>query len=121
MNIIIYEINNNTIIEEKIKKSKEIICLKEKDINKDIRIINSFEEVKRYRQWWIESQYDNKYENETEIKENCKIEINNKIIPFSYFYRFKEKGKYIIKYSFKNNIIKTSFMFFECILKMLEI
>ena len=31
MNIIIYEINNNTTIEEKIEKSKEFIFLKEKE------------------------------------------------------------------------------------------
>ena len=56
MNIIIYEINNSKIIEEKRVKSKEIIYpkekenyiigeieIKEEDINKDIRIINSFE------------------------------------------------------------------------------
>ena len=88
------------------------IEIKEEDINKDIRIINSFEEDKRNNEWEDEED-DYKYENEKEIKENCKIEINNKIISFSYFYKFKEKGKYIIKYSFKNNINKTYFMFYE--------
>ena len=127
MNIIIYEINNSTIIEKKIEKSKEFIFLKEtenyiigeieireEDINKDIRIINSFEEVKRNKRWWEDKEDDYKYENEKEIKENCKIEINNKIISFSYFYKFKEKGKYKIKYSFKNNINKTDYMFYRC-------
>ena len=50
--------------EEKKEKCKELICLKEQknyiiseieikeeDINKDIRIINSFEEVKRKLKW----------------------------------------------------------------------
>ena len=95
MNIIIYEINNSKIIEE---KSKEIICpkekenyiigeieIKEEDINKDIRIINSFEEVKRIIKL-KDCKDDYKYENEKEIKENCIIEINDKIIPFSYYY-----------------------------------
>ena len=42
------------------------------------------------------------------------MEINNETILFSYFYKFKEKGKYIIKYLFKNNINKIDFMFYEC-------
>ena len=100
----------------KVNKEKENyiiseIEIKEEDINKDIRIINSFEEVKRNNKL-EDSKNDYKYENEKEIKDNCKIEINNKIIPFSYFYKFKEIGKYIIKYLFKNNISKTDYMFF---------
>ena len=55
-----------------------------------------------------------KYNNEEEIKENCEIKINNKIIEFCYFYEFKEKGKYIIEYSFLKNIKKTDFMFCGC-------
>ena len=64
MNIIIYEINNSKIIEDKKESSKEIRCpkekenyiigeieMKEEDINKDIRIINSFEEVKRINEF----------------------------------------------------------------------
>ena len=103
MDIIINEINNSKIIEDKKEESKEIIGpkekenyiigeieIKEEDINKDIRIINSFEEVKRINEWEDEED-DYKYENEKQIKENCKIEINDKIIPFSYFYKFKEK------------------------------
>ena len=38
---------------------------------------------------------DNKYENEKEIKEKCKIKINGNVIPFAYFYKFDKKGKYI--------------------------
>ena len=76
------KINENYIIGE--------IDIKNEDINKDIRIINSFEECKRiYNR--KDDKDDYKYENEKEIKEICKIEINNKIIPFSYFYKFKEK------------------------------
>ena len=36
----------------------------------------------------------------------CKIKINNKIILFSYFYKFKKEGKYTINYSFRDNITK---------------
>ena len=58
------KINNNNIIIAEIE-------IKEDNINKNIRIINSFEQYK------IEREYDNeeddyKYENEKEIKENCK-------------------------------------------------
>ena len=43
---------------------------------------------------------ENKYINEEEIKEKCIIEINNKIIPFTYYYKFNKKGKFTIKYRF---------------------
>ena len=41
--------------------------------------------------------YKKEWENEKEIKENCEIRINDIIIPFSYFCKFKKKGKYKIK------------------------
>ena len=100
---IIYLIEDNYIISE--------INTKEEDINKDMRLINSFENVNPD---WIDKKDYNKYENEKEIKENCEIEINNKNIGFIYNYKFKEKGKYIIKYIFRNIITKTDFMFYGC-------
>ena len=57
---------------------------------------------------------DYKYENEKEIKENCEIKINNSIIPFSYFYKFKLTGKYKIQYSFKILLSKINYMFYGC-------
>ena len=66
------------------------IVIKENDINKDIRIINSYEEYQRNE---IFSEYKEEYENENEIKENCEIKINDRIIPFSYYYEFKKEGK----------------------------
>ena len=95
------ENNNNYITAE--------IYIKEEDINKNIRIINSYEEDRRSENWEIEDEY----KNEDEIKK-CEIKINNEIIPFNYFYKFKSKGKYIIQYSFKNNINKTCCMFSDC-------
>jgi len=68
--------------------------------NINTRIINSYEECNR------KFELDDKYKNEKEIKEKCKIKINNEMISFSYFYKFKKKGKYSIKYSFKDNITK---------------
>ena len=93
--------NNNCIIAE--------INIKKHDINKDIRIINSYEEYMRS----IKREIENKFTNEDEIKK-CEIKINYELIPFNYFYKFKSKGKYIIQYSFKNNINKTCYMFFGC-------
>ena len=56
------------------------------------------------------------YENENEIKNNIVIQINDNIIPFSYFYDFKKPGKYIIKYIFKNLLTKTVCFFADCTL-----
>ena len=88
----IEEKNENYILAE--------INIEEYYINKDIRIINTFEENKRIYDLDDEED-DYKYENEKEIKENCIIKINNKRIPFNYIYKFKEKGKFIIKYFLK--------------------
>ncbi len=79
--------------------------------NQNERIINSYEEVNRNKVFF---EYKKEYENEKEIKDNCEIRINNKIIKFCYFYEFKEKGKYNIKYIFKNNIKNCNYMFKDC-------
>ena len=50
---------------------------------------------------------------EEEIKK-CKIKINNKLIPFNYFYKFESEGKYIIKYFFKIYLTKTNYLFSSC-------
>ena len=96
----IKELNN---IEENENYILAEINIEEDNINEDIRIINSFEEYKRINDL-DDKEDDYKYENEKEIKEKCIIKINNKRIPFSYIYKFKEKGKFIIKYLFKKNI-----------------
>ena len=99
---------NNYIIAE--------IEIKEKDINKDVLIINSFEHYRKKLKNEVKIKIEdmNKWGNEEEIKENCKIEINNEIIPFTHFYKFNEAGKHTIKYMFINNLTKTNHMFFEC-------
>ena len=101
------EKNENYILAE--------INIEEENINKDIRIINSFEEFKReYNDLDYEEEDDYKYRNEKEIKDNCIIKINNRKIKFQYFYKFKEKGKFNIKYSFKKNIKNLACIFSEC-------
>ena len=97
--------NRNFIIGE--------IYIKPNDINKDIRIINTFENYKR--QIGIVNKMDDwKYENEYEIVTNTEIKINGIINKFSYFYKFPRAGKYIIQYSFKNYLTKTNHMFWGC-------
>jgi len=107
---------NNININNKVNIIIGEIYIKEDDINKYIRIINSFENVKRENIFILGGndiwEYEN--ENEKEIKENIEIKINGKIIDFTYDYKFNKEGKYIIEYSFKNNLTKTCFMFYEC-------
>ena len=101
--------------EEKIIKEIDNYIIGEFDIkedNKNIIIINSYEQIKRERPFG--EYYKKECENEKEIKENCEIRINDKIISFSYFYKFNKKGKYIIKYIFKQNITKLNNMFSFC-------
>ena len=97
--------NNNYIIAE--------VEIEEEDINKKIRIINSYEEFKRINDLKV-GEDDYKYENEKEIKENYEIKINNNIIAFNYYYEFKKKGKYKIEYRFKNKLSKICYMFSNC-------
>ena len=95
--------DNNYIIAE--------IIIKDEDVNKDIRILNSHEE---YLRTHPKSSLKGKiYNNEDEIKK-CEIYINDELIPFNYFHKFKTKGKYIIKYIFKNNLTNMAFMFYYC-------
>ena len=99
------------------KETKNIIIgeieIKSENVNRDVRIINSFENVKRDEKK-DDKDDDWKYENEKEIKENTEIEINGELIKFSYHYTFTKEGKYKIIYSFKNNLTKTNNMFYEC-------
>ena len=100
----ILENDNNIIIGE--------IYINENNINKDIQIINSYENLKT--EYFIDKEDDYKYENEKEIKENIEIKINKKLIGFSYTYRFEKEGQYKIEYLFKNNLTKTNHMFCGC-------
>ena len=97
------EVKEPKIEKQRSKSNKELeenenyilaeINIEKDDVNEDIRIINTFEKHKRINDLDDEED-DYKYKNEKEIKEKCTIKINNKRIPFNYFYKFKEKGKY---------------------------
>ena len=104
-NIIINENTNNIIIGE--------INISKDDINKDIQIINSFENYKRNKPK-LKVENEDKYMNEKEINENIEIKINEKKIKFTYKYKFKKEGKYTIEYLFKKNLTKTCYLFCEC-------
>ena len=117
-NEINYENKLNYIIAE--------INLEEKDINKDIRIINSFEEDTRsrikekqelseewYKKYLPNGKFNESFINEEEVK-NCEIKINDELIPFNYFHKFDKKGKYQIKYSFNKPLSRTNDMFDRC-------
>ena len=100
-----HENSDNFIIAE--------LDINEKNINKDIRILNSYEEFSRT----LENEQilikDNIYKNEDEIRK-CQIKINDRLIPFNYVYKFKLKGNYVLKYSFQTIINKTDLMFADC-------
>ena len=110
--------NINSIVNDIIKKEKSIsiiigeIIIKNEDINKEIRIINSYDESFRKRNF---SKIMDEFKNEKNIKDCCKIKINGNLIsPFQYFYKFQNEGKYIIKYSFSNMLPNINYMFSDC-------
>ena len=108
-------INNSFILNNNLSNDNYIIAeinIKDDDVNKNIRILNSIEEYKRSLSF-EDKIIKKEEENEQEIKK-CEIRINNELIPFNYFYKFKKKGKYLIKYSFKNYLTKTNYMFSDC-------
>ena len=102
------EINNNN----NLNNNNYIIAeIEVDDVNKYYRILNSYEESRRTN--IFNTAIEEKYKNEEEIKQ-CEIRINNELIPFNYYYKFKNKGKYQIKYSFNNYLTKTNDMFCRC-------
>jgi len=110
-----YKKYEKEIEENKIKKNIIIgeFNISLNDINKDIQIINSFENHKKKRT--LQNKKDDyKYNNEKEIKEDIEIKINGKKIKFSYFYKFNKEGEYRIEYVFKKNKSKINYMFYNC-------
>jgi surface protein len=109
--------NINSIVNDIIKKEKSIhiiigeIIIEKEDINKEIRIINSYDESFRERKFKI---IDN-FRNEKNIKDSCQIKINGNLLSsFQYFYKFQQEGKHIIKYSFSNLLPGINYMFSGC-------
>ena len=91
-----------------IKYSNYIIAeieILEKDINRDIRIINDIIREKLIAKFDLDIQF---YFNDQINRENIEIEIDGKIIPFSKYYNFKEKGIHILKYYINKNLSNLS-------------
>ena len=86
------------------------IDIKDDQVNNDIIILNSLEESKRI---FLETEKGKEEINEEEIK-NCKITIDNELIPLSYKHKFKNKGKHSIQYLFINGLTKTNYLFLGC-------
>ena len=82
------------------------------NINKDLLIINSYEERMKKSNENIEKNND-EFKNEKEIKE-CEIQINGENINFSYVYSFKKKGINKITYLFKKKLYNINYMFSGC-------
>ena len=95
--------HNNYIIAE--------IDIKDENVNKDIRIINSYEEYMRKN--LPSDEIKKELMNEEQIKQS-EIRINEQLIPFNYYYKFTQKGKYFIKYSYNNYLTNMSYMFCGC-------
>ena len=83
----IQKINTEILYNSYKKYEKEINKI---ELNKDIQIINSFENSKRENSK-INLENESKYENEKEIKENIEITIDGKYIDFSYNYKFRRR------------------------------
>ena len=114
------------LFEEFLKYSKDIgnckkidnfikgeIKIGQEDINKEIRIINSYDNVKKSLKEKIKKE-EEYYKNEKELKENIEIKINGENIKFSYFYKFEEEGDYKIDYLFKKDLTNANHIFYDC-------
>ena len=110
------KIEQEEIEQEEVEQEDNFIIaqinIKKKEINKFIRIINSYEEYMGY-QGHNDYYLEESVKNEKEIKQ-CEIKINEKKVQFTYFYAFENEGIYTIKYTFKNLLTKTHFLFFNC-------
>ena len=96
------------------------IEIKKEDLNKNIRIINSYDNYYREPNH-LRFHFNYNRRNEQEIMSNIIIKINDniinkndKIIPNLYYYRFKEEGIYKIKYKFTKKLTKCNYMFCNC-------
>ena len=90
------------------------IYIGQENVNKDIQIINSFENYQRSKNEELNNENDAKNVNENEIKENTEIKINGNKIEFAYTYKFQSEGTYTIEYFIKKKLTRTNHMFSDC-------
>ena len=105
--------NKETIDENKKEIEKDNYIIGEIKVNlinvgTEIKIINSYDSVKKSKRW-IKGE-----NNEKDIKENCEIEINEEIIDFNYCHKFVSIVNHKIKYTFKKKLININNMFDVC-------
>ena len=107
--IIGYNINNPNYTNNKTKNYIVAeFSVSENDVFKNMIIINSYEEFKKHNP---SIEFNKKFENEKELMKNCQLEMDNKILPFTYSYEFNTLNL-TIKYLFKKNI-NMKFIFAE--------
>ena len=82
--------------------------IKKNEINKPIKILNSYDNIKKEVKWL------DGVNNEKEIKDNCEIYLNDKKIDFCYEFKFPKEGKYTIKIVFLKVLTNTNYMFSQC-------
>ena len=99
--------------ENEVKDNIGEIIIEPYDINKDIQIINSFDNY-MLTQKLEYKKCDLQNKNEKELMENIEIKINENNIGFSYTYKFTKAGKHKIEYIIKNDLTNTNYMFFNC-------
>ena len=93
------EEDNNYILAE--------INVKKEDLNKKIRIIYSFEESIRNKEiYFIEEKDYDKYENENEIKDNCRIKINIILLILIIIMNLKKLGNIQLNIYFLTILLK---------------
>ena len=101
-------LENNLIV-------NQIICeYNIKNKNKDIQILNCYEEAKKEdpeEPFWDEIEC---VENEKEIKDKSELYLNNQKIQFCFKYKFEIEGKNTINIIFNNLLKNTNFMFYKC-------
>ena len=107
------EVSENIIENKKENYIFAQFKITENDINKNIRIINSFEQNK-LKYHYIKVDNELRYINEEEIKNKCKMKIDGKYFNPQYFRTFSKPGIYTIEYWFTSNLTKTDFLFAEC-------
>ena len=118
--------NNDNLLNEFNSIITGIVNIGKDDVNKEIQIINSYENAKPKECHIYSSDYygedednfeewdDIEAKNEFEIKNYILIKINDKKINFSYQYKFEKEGKYKIEYHCKNELKQLNHMFYNC-------
>ena len=120
---IYHKINPNTInnkIEINPENSNYIVGELEISSNSLIKIINSFEHYKKEKNKTYIANEENYY-NEDEIKNNCIIKINGKVISFSYYYRFIKNGKNKVEFIFTKKLKNINHIFAGCSFKYIDL